>query len=196
MADPRDPDEIQYLKKLRSDLDELTATYISRWGRVPHVAADPASPPDGAVWTRSDLNQLRYRSNGVTYTAGLNNGVILTDAAQTFTTSVAADITWGTEVSDPDNWTSGGSATLTVPTGLSRRYIVTYNGTWSAVPGSSTVTAYINGVATYEYTTTGGITFNPFITFVRTFAAGDTIKFQAFQSSGVNRDLVSRLEIA
>ena len=128
--------------------------------------------------------------------APLAGGVILTDAAQTFTTSVAADVTWGTEVSDPDGWTAGGIALLTVPAGKAGRYLVTYNGKWSAIPGSSTVACYINGVAEYEFTTSGGIVFAPNLTFMRTLAVGDTIRFTAFQSNGVNRDLVSRLEIA
>lgn len=66
MADARDGDALQIIAKLRDDLDELTRTYISRWGRVPSVAADPASPPDGAVWIRSDTGVLSWRANGVT----------------------------------------------------------------------------------------------------------------------------------
>lgn len=37
---------------------------------VPNVTTDPASPPDGAVWLRSDLGELRYRTNGATGFAG------------------------------------------------------------------------------------------------------------------------------
>lgn len=123
-------------------------------------------------------------------------GVLLTDAAQTITTSLSTDITWGTEISDPDGWISGGGALLTVPTGKAGRYLVTYNGKWSAFPSSSTLACYINGVAEYEFTSTGGIVLAPTLTFMRTLVVGDTIRFAVFQSSGSNKDVTSRLEIA
>jgi len=34
------------------------------------LTVDPATPPDGLVWYRSDLNQFRQRANGVTTTLG------------------------------------------------------------------------------------------------------------------------------
>lgn len=75
MADPRDPDLIQVISKLQSDLDELTKNVIARSGRVPNVAVDPTAPPDGSVWVRSDLGEFRYRSNGTTrFTPGAGAG--------------------------------------------------------------------------------------------------------------------------
>jgi len=65
----RDLDQIEIIRKLRQDLDELTNTVVGRWGRVPIVTADPTSPPDGTIWIRSDLNKIRFRSGGVTYSA-------------------------------------------------------------------------------------------------------------------------------
>lgn len=129
----------------------------------------------------------------------LAGGVLLTDAAQSIPTSSVTDITWGTEVSDPDGWTSGGIATLTVPAGKAGRYIVTYSGTWSASPTSQTIACNINSTPTYEVSPGSlgvGTNFVPTLTFVRTFAVADTIKFTAAQSSGSARDLTSRLEIA
>jgi hypothetical protein len=62
----RDPDEIGILTDLRHGLDELRKNTVSRWGRVPHVTADPSPLVDGQVWMRSDLGQLCFRVGGVT----------------------------------------------------------------------------------------------------------------------------------
>lgn len=67
----RDPDEVQVIRSLRADLKELAATVVGRWGRVPYVAADPASTPDGSVWIRSDDRGLRYRAASATATLPL-----------------------------------------------------------------------------------------------------------------------------
>jgi hypothetical protein len=34
------------------------------------LSADPASPFEGQIWLRSDLNEIRWRASGVTYKAG------------------------------------------------------------------------------------------------------------------------------
>src|SRR5512143_2920931 len=65
------------------------------------------------------------------YSTAGRPGVILTDAAQTLVSATPTDITWGTEVSDVDGWTSGGSATLTVPTGWDGQYVISYTATAS-----------------------------------------------------------------
>lgn len=141
--------------------------------------------------------------DGVTAWAGLaatgghsSVGVILADAAQTFTTAVSADITWGIEISDPDGWTSGGSATLTVPAGKTGRYIISLTGLWSGGLGASQgIDCVINGAGVCGSSAdTAYSTHN--LTFIWSLVAGDTIKFSATQTSGGNRDLVSRLEIA
>jgi len=62
----RDGDLIQIVNDLRDGFADLKANVVSRWGRIPNVAADPTSPPDGAVWIRSDDLGLRWRSNGAT----------------------------------------------------------------------------------------------------------------------------------
>ena len=66
MADIRDPDSTQVIASLVDGLAALKANVISRWGRIPHVAADPTSPPDGSVWIRSDTGNLNWRANGTT----------------------------------------------------------------------------------------------------------------------------------
>jgi hypothetical protein len=60
--------------------------------------------------------------------------VVLTDAAQSIANATASDVTWGTEVTDPRGWTSGGSATLTCPTGDEGAYSVSFVGGWATNP--------------------------------------------------------------
>lgn len=128
-------------------------------------------------------------------TTAARPGVILTDAAQTFTTASIADITWGTEVQDVDGWTSGGSATLTVPSGWAGRITVCCTGTWSALPGAgSHLVGLVNGTYLYGASCPSKAT-QATLTFTHTVAAGDTIKIQGYQESGSNKDFVSRLEI-
>lgn len=124
-------------------------------------------------------------------------GVILTDAAQSISNTTATDITWGTEVSDVDGWTSGGSATLTVPTGWDGRYIISYFGAWAATPGTQAgCTITINGTDEAEGVSAGGAFFRPTATMVRALAATDTIKVRVYQNSGGALNITSRLEIA
>lgn len=126
-------------------------------------------------------------------------GVILTDTAQAIATATPTDITWtDAEVNDPDGWISGGSATLTVPAGWGGQYMVSYVGGWSATPGAlAGMTCLVNGAGGYDSGGGGAFaTFGHLIAFVRTFAAGDTLKFQCYQSSGSSRNVNSRLEIA
>ena len=167
-----------------------------------------ATRPTGAnVWPgkeifETDTSRSWIYTSGATWalthwasTAG-RPGVILTDAAQSFTSGVIADITWGTEVSDVDGWTSGGSATLTVPTGWGGRYIVTLSAGWASVPGTSaSLSGVVNGSYTDGATCSSDISATT-LTMVRTFAAGNTLKFQARQNSGGAINLVSRLEVA
>jgi hypothetical protein len=123
-------------------------------------------------------------------------GVILTDAAQSIANVTASDITWGTEVSDIDGWTSGASATLTVPTGWDGRYILTYSGSFASSPGTqSSVVIFINGSSEAEGVSANGAFFRPSVSIARTLAATDTIKVQAYQNSGAAINLTSRLEV-
>lgn len=112
MADPRDPDLIQIINKLQGDLDELTKNVIARNGRIPHIATDPASPPDGSAWIRSDDRGLRYRANGTTI--ALPRGYI---ASQTGDATVPQNTTaaFGADL-------SGTSANAALVNG--RRYLV------------------------------------------------------------------------
>lgn len=61
----RDPDLDQIIDNLKDRLAALEANTVSRWGRGPHIAADPVTPPDGAFWIRTS-GEWRYRANGVT----------------------------------------------------------------------------------------------------------------------------------
>lgn len=121
-------------------------------------------------------------------------GVILTDATQSIGVSSTTDITWGTEVSDVDGWTSGGSATLTVPSGWDGRYVISLSGSWASSPTTSSVAIVINGSSVAEGP--GGVFNRPATSVVRALAASDTIKCTAYQTSGGAINLDSRLEIA
>lgn len=124
----------------------------------------------------------------------LYGGVTLTDAAQTITTSTSTDVTWGTEVSDSDGWTAGGIALVTVPAGKGGRYAVTYSGVWSGSAPNAGAWCEYSGVVSYAANESGLVNVLT-LSFVRTMAAGDTLKFRVFHAAGVNRDIVSRLEV-
>lgn len=139
----------------------------------------------------ADLERTAQRS-GV---RARRDGVILTDAPQAIATGVGVDITWGTEVSDVDGWTSGGSATLTCPAGRGGAYLVCCSLNWSGFPGvADSVIGHVNGTTAYAGSGGGG-PWCSVLTYGRTFTAGDTLKFQAFQISGVALNATSRLEI-
>lgn len=59
----RDPDLIAIIDSMRSRLDDLNKTVISRWGRTSHLTADPTTPADGQTWIRSDNRRLVWRAN-------------------------------------------------------------------------------------------------------------------------------------
>lgn len=165
-----------------------------------------ATRPTGAnVWPgkeifETDTSRSWIYTSGATWalthwasTAG-RPGVILTDAAQSIPNVTFTDVTWGTEVSDVDGWTSGGSATLTVPTGWDGLYAITYTGTWSAGAGTSnSVGVLINGAAVLDIP--NGALNKPSGTICYPLAATNTIKVQGYQSSGGAINLTSRLDI-
>jgi hypothetical protein len=190
----RDPDLVQVIDNLQTRLAALEANVVSRWGRVPHVATDPATLADGMAWVRSDNGQLRWRANGATQASMSGRSrVILTDSAQPINTSSTTDITWGTEVADLDGWTSGGSATLTVPAGFAGQYHVCYTGSWSATSGTSSGVTCVAGGTPFG-SQDAGLWNITTLTFVITLAVADTLKFQVFQSSGAI-NISSRLEL-
>lgn len=194
----RDPDQLQIIRTLRDDLKTLTSTVVGRWGKVPYAATDPTTPANGTVWVRSDTRSLWARIAGTSVLIGAGGGgVIVTDAAQAIVTATLTDITWGTEVSDPDNWTSGGSAVLTCPAGFGGRYAISYTGTWAAVAAGVgiTVAIYINGSITYASTDVNLVGVSS-VTAVRTLVVGDQVKCVVYHNAGANKDIVSRLEIA
>lgn len=155
---------------------------------------------EGRIITETDTDRIRcytgstWQLIGWYSTAG-RPGVILTDAAQSIGNATLTDITWGTEVSDVDGWTSGGSATLTVPTGWGGQYMVTYSGLWAVAPGATNgASCLLNGTATYG-TSDGTLLGVSTLSFVRALVAGDTLKFQVYQSSVGAINVVSRLDI-
>ena len=178
---------------------------IMRFTTVAAATAAITSPEERMIIATSTDKRLWIYSGSAWvllgwYTTAGRPGVILTDAAQSFTTATAADITWGTEVSDVDGWTSGGSATLTVPSGRAGRYSVTYAGLWASTPGATNaVYCTIGGTILYAapgVAVPGSTPVPVTISFTRALADGDTIKFPAYQSSGGSINLTSRLEIA
>ena len=98
-----------------------------------------------------------------------------------------------------DDWLPLETAVLVgcgVPTGWGGRYIVTLSAGWASVPGTSaSLSGVVNGSYTDGATCSSDISATT-LTMVRTFAAGNTLKFQARQNSGGAINLVSRLEVA
>lgn len=88
----RDRDEIEELRNLRRRLDELEQNTVSRWGRVPIVAADPVTPPDGSMWLRTDTGS-RHQSAGVTRAPGAGVMGSVTVAVDQTGITAAADLT-------------------------------------------------------------------------------------------------------
>lgn len=182
--------------------------YVSSPSLIVAVSdSPPPSPVNGALWWDTDDTSLLVDTVApITLAADpaftskyvpISGGVILTDAAQTITTAVGTTITWGTEVSDPDGWISGGGGILTVPVGKGMRYAISYSGTWSAIPGTqNAVSCWINGVAVIEAGTLAAYLRTGVSLPVYTLAAGDTIRFDCYHNAGANRDITSRLEIA
>lgn len=143
--------------------------------------------------TRANLaNDIAFTSKYVPKAGG----VILTDSIQSIPVSSVTLITWGTEVSDPDGWISGGGGTLTVPSGKGGRYIVTFSVAWVSSPGTlHGALCNLNTVSTWSSSDSG--LFSPeTLTFMRTLVAGDTLDFYAFQNSAAAVNATSRLEIA
>lgn len=176
-------------------------SYLMQQANIQCTSATRPTGVEGMVISETDTKRV-WRHSGAAwvfagyYTTAGRPGVILTDAAQSIVTATISDITWGTEVSDVDNWTSGGSATLTVPSGWDGQYAVSYSGQFAVAAGASQGSqCLINGATIYADTSTTLWNVTT-IGFVRTFAATDTIKFQVFQNSGGNVNIVSRLEIA
>lgn len=154
----------------------------------------PPSGPGRVLWSVfKTVLDARY--------APLNTraGVRLTSAMTGIATATITDVTWDTEVSDLDGWHAGVGVGLIVPAGKAGRYMVSYNGTWSASPGTATgIACQVTG-AVYEGvgTTSSVFTYwSPSLCFVRTFAAGDTLKCTVYQNSGTIKSLTSSLEIA
>ena len=156
---------------------------------------------EGRIIAETDTDRMYIYSGSAWvllgwYSATGRAWVSLTDSAQSIGTGSAADITWGTEVADPDGWTSGGSATLTVPTGFDGLYIVSYSGTWASgsLGTSPGVFLFHNGV---NIAGANGVTFGQVhsVNTTLALAATDTLKVQAYQNSGGSVNISSTLRI-
>ena len=115
----RDPDMVQTVKGLRQDLDAHRQTLISKWGRVPILTADPTSPPDGSIWSRSDTGELRYQSAGGTIAlptgrrSQFDNGAIQVLQRTGIAVGVMPATTSYTNMPDRWQWVTAGSGTWT-----------------------------------------------------------------------------------
>jgi len=167
---------------------------------VPCLSSARPTGVEGRIIYETDTDRLYvYVSAWVLIgwgTATARPWVSLTDAAQSIATATATDITWGTEVADPDGWTSGGSATLTVPTGFDGIYTVSYSGSWSSGTLGTTPGVFIfhNGV---NIAGANGPTFGQIHSVSNTLAlaATDTLKVQAYQNSGGSVNITSTLRV-
>lgn len=194
MTAPRDPDMVQIISDLQDNLAALKANVISRWGRVPYVAADPASPPDGSMWIRSDTGALRYRTNGVTG-GGRTGGQWSRVAAQPATTATLTDVLWDTETTgdDPDGFLTPTSATATIPAGLGGLYSISGRVQFSGIP--------TNGIVRIT-TAAGNYDFYPTVIgqiggfgLVVPLAAAATVKVTGYQASGGTLNMTGNLHI-
>lgn len=141
---------------------------------------------DGTTWIFKDWNSAAARP-----------GVSLSDAAQSIPTNSSTAITWGTEVSDPDGWTAGGIALVTVPAGWDGVYTVNASASWATTGlGTTPATALlINGATVYSNNGLAPYGIHT-LSVARAFVAGDTIQFVVFQTSGAAVNVNSTMLIA
>lgn len=157
------------------------------------AATRPTSFPELQTGRRifeADTNRY-WKYNGTTWifdgnlTAAARAGVQLVDTAQSIATATLTDITWATETADPDGWTSGASATLTVPSGWDGVWNVSFNALWASSTLGTTpyAVAYVNGAVVYssEGLTPQGV---HTLSVDLILSATNTLKFAVFQNSG------------
>ena len=192
MPAPRDADLVAIISGLQDDLAALKANVISRWGRVPYVGADPASPPDGSVWVRSDLATLAFRSGGTTYGQRVG-GEWRRVAAQSATTATLTDVLWDTEDADTDGFLTPTSATLTIPAGRGGLYSIAGRIQFSGSP--------TNGIVRIT-TPAGNYDFYPTVIgqiggfgIVVPLAAAATVKVTGYQASGGSLNMTGNLHV-
>ena len=168
---------------------------------VPRLSSARPTGVEGRIIYETNTDRLYVYSGSAWVLIGWGTStarpwVSLTDAAQSIATASATDITWGTEVADPDGWTSGGSATLTVPTGFDGLYLVSYSGTWASGTLGTTpgVFLFVNGVNSAG---ANGPTFGQVhtVTHLVALAATNTLKVQAYQNSGGSVNITSTLTL-
>lgn len=190
----RDPDLTQVVKGLMGGLADLKANVISRWGRVPHVAADPASPPDGAVWVRSDDLAARWQANGRTYGQRIG-GQWTRVAAQAAASATLTDVLWDTEAAgdDPEGFLTPTSATVTIPAGRGGIYSISGRILFSGTP--------TNGIVRIS-TSAGNYDFYPTVIgqiggfgIIVPLAAASTFKVTGYQASGGPLNMTGNLHV-
>lgn len=178
-----------------SDLDELGRQAVSNVTTAQRAALSPSA---GEFVVDTDLKRyMGYTGSAWTiigwYDTAGRVGVELTDAAQSISSGSSAAITWGTEVRDPDGWTSASSSEIVVPTGFAGIYVCTFSALWasSSLGTNPAISVQINGSTQYG---DGGTT--PYgvhsITFVRALAEADLIECFAIQNSGGAVNVTSR----
>jgi len=168
---------------------------------VPCLSSARPTGVEGRIIYETDTDRI-YVYDGSAWvligwgTATARPWVSLTDAAQSIATATATDITWGTEVADPDGWHSGGSATLTTPTGFDGPHLVTASVGWASATLGTTpgVFLIVNGV---NVAAANGPTFGQVhtVSALVALAATDTLKVQAYQNSGGSVNATSTLTL-
>jgi len=151
------------------------------------VPTDPIADGADAIRALAEALDPRIKSSP---------GVVLTATGISIGSSAANDINWNGEISDPDNWHAANAVDVVVPAGKGGRYTVSatliLNG--GLLGTLAAMSAMINGTTMYSLPLESAW-FGGTLTFVRTLAAGDTIKFQVYQNSGAARGVTGRLEI-
>lgn len=157
---------------------------------APSYASDPVS-----------ANQLCRKS----YVDGYIGGATLVKvklqraAAQSFTsTSVMSDITWDTEDSDASGFIAAPGATLTVPAGCAGWYQIGATTTWASATPNTVFRILLNGTRlelqssmSVEGVTLGTVATERYGIGPLYLAVGDTLKFQASQTSGATINLTN-----
>jgi hypothetical protein len=157
--------------------------------------SDTAQAASGST-RRLPLSVMMADPVFIAYLTGNRANVEINHPNQAINSGTTTDLAWTSETADNDGWITTPSPTLTVPAGKAGMYLVSYSGSWAtaALGTITTIDCLHAGTAWYGANgvgNTGKYTFS----FALRLAAGDTLKFRAFQNSGIAVSIAGRLII-
>lgn len=173
----------------------VSGTGVPAWGNgytVCTSATRPSVPQNGMSIYETDTHRAWVYDSGWMLigwgTLAGRPGVGVVRASNlTVSNGAVTDVTYTSETWDPDGWTSAGSATMTVPTGWTGLYAVSFRGSFASNPACWTI-LNINGT-NYAESYAGAATGNISLANTVSLTQGDTLRLQVFQSSGVAQTL-------